>query len=117
MNNSYASTILKIYNKRFQNNTVGLFYLGLITIIITLMSNYGDKEFIERQEDLRIFGLRIRELRKKSKLTQSELAEKIGLSTNFIGMVERGERNTSVDKIFKLSRAFNLSLAEFFKTL
>lgn len=96
---------------------MGLFYLGLITIIITLMSNYGDKEFIERQEDLRIFGLRLRELRKKSKLTQSELAEKIGLSTNFIGMVERGERNTSVDKIFKLSCAFNLSLAEFFKTL
>ena len=96
---------------------MGLFYLSLITIIITLMSNYGDKEFIERQEDLRIFGLRIRELRKKSKLTQSELAEKIGLSTNFIGMVERGERNTSVDKIFKLSLAFNLSLAEFFKTL
>ena len=89
-----------------------MFYLVLITIIITLMSNYSDKEFIERQEDLKIFGLRVRELRKKRKLTQSELAEKIGLSTNFIGMVERGERNTSVDKI-----AFNLSLAEFFKTL
>ena len=43
------------------------------------MSNYSDKEFIERQEDLKIFGLRIRELRKKSKLTQSDLAEKIGL--------------------------------------
>lgn len=96
---------------------MGLFYLGLITIIITVMSDLDNKELVERQNDLRIFGLRIRELRKKSKLTQSELAEKIGLSTNFIGMVERGERNTSVDKIFKLSRAFNLSLAEFFKTL
>lgn len=96
---------------------MGLFYLGLITIIITVMSDLDDKELVERQNDLRILGLRIRELRKKSKLTQSELAEKIGLSTNFIGMVERGERNTSVDKIFKLSRAFNLSLAEFFKTL
>ena len=94
-----------------------MFYLGLITIIITVMSDLDDKELVERQNDLKIFGLRIRELRKKSKLTQSELAEKIGLSTNFIGMVERGERNTSVDKIFKLSRAFNLSLAEFFKTL
>ena len=96
---------------------MGLFYLALITIIITVMSDLDDKELVERQNDLRIFGLRVRELRKKSKLTQSELAEKIGLSTNFIGMVERGERNTSVDKIFKLSRAFNLSLAEFFKTL
>ena len=41
------------------------------------MSNYNDKEFIERQEDLKIFGLRVRELRRKSKLTQSELAEKL----------------------------------------
>ena len=96
---------------------MGLFYLVLITIIITLMSNYSDKEFLERQEDLKIFGLRVRELRRKSKLTQSELAEKIGLSTNFIGMVERGERNTSVDKIFKLAKAFNISLAQFFETL
>ena len=94
-----------------------MFYLVLITIIITLMSNYSDKEFLERQEDLKIFGLRVRELRKKSKLTQSELAEKIGLSTNFIGMVERGERNTSVDKIFKLAKAFNIRLAQFFETL
>ena len=81
------------------------------------MSGLDDKELVERQNDLRIFGLRIRELRKKSKLTQSELAEKIGLSTNFIGMVERGERNTSVDKIFKLAKAFNISLAQFFETL
>lgn len=53
----------------------------------------------------------------RNNLTQSELAEKIGLSTNFIGMVERGERNTSVDKIFKLAKAFNISLAQFFETL
>ena len=35
------------------------------------MSDLDDKELVERQNDLRIFGLRIRELRKKSKLTQS----------------------------------------------
>lgn len=63
------------------------------------------------------FGLRVKELRKEKGLTQSELAEKIGLSNNFIGMIERGERNTSVDKIFKLAKAFNMTLAEFFKTL
>ena len=51
--------------------------MGLITIIITVMSDLDDKELVERQNDLRIFGLRIRELRKKSKLTQSELAEKL----------------------------------------
>ena len=76
-----------------------------------------DRNSQETINNLKIFGMRIHELRKKSKLTQSELAEKVGLSTNFIGMVERGERNTSVDKIFKLAKAFNISLAQFFETL
>ena len=69
------------------------------------------------KKDLLAFGLRVKELRKEKGLTQSELAEKIGLSNNFIGMIERGERNTSVDKIFKLAKAFKMTLAEFFKTL
>lgn len=83
---------------------------------MSLMNDY-DRNSEETKKNLKIFGLRIQELRKKNNLTQSELAEKIGLSTNFIGMVERGERNTSVDKIFKLAKAFNVSLAQFFETL
>ena len=80
------------------------------------MNDY-DRDSEETKKNLKNFGSRIQELRKKNNLTQSELAEKIGLSTNFIGMVERGERNTSVDKIFKLAKEFNISLAQFFETL
>lgn len=80
------------------------------------MNDY-DRNSEETKKNLKNFGSRIQELRKKNNLTQSELAEKIGLSTNFIRMVERGERNTSVDKIFKLAKAFNISLAQFFETL
>ena len=83
---------------------------------MSLMNDY-DINSEETKKNLKTFGSRIQELRKKNNLTQSELAEKIGLSTNFIGMVERGERNTSVDKIFKLAKAFNISLAQFFETL
>ena len=83
---------------------------------MSLMNDY-DRNSEETKKNLKTFGSRIQELRKKNNLTQSELAEKIGLSTNFIGMVERGERNTSVDKIFKLAKAFNMSLAQFFETL
>lgn len=83
---------------------------------MSLMNDY-DRNSEETKKNLKTFGSRIQELRKKNNLTQSELAEKIGLSTNFIGMVERGERNTSVDKIFKLAKVFNISLAQFFETL
>ena len=83
---------------------------------MSLMTDY-DINSEETKKNLKNFGSRIQELRKKNNLNQTELAEKIGLSTNFIGMVERGERNTSVDKIFKLAKAFNISLAQFFETL
>ena len=83
---------------------------------MSLMNDF-DRNSEEAKKNLKTFGSRIQELRKKNNLTQSELAEKIGLSTNFIGMVERGERNTSVDKIFKLAKAFNISLAQFFETI
>ena len=83
---------------------------------MSLMNDY-DINSEETKKNLKNFGSRIEELRKKNNLTQSELAEKIGLSTNCIGMVERGERNTSDDKIFKLAKAFNISLAQFFETL
>ena len=78
---------------------------------MSLMNDY-DRNSEETKKNLKTFGSRIQELRKKNNLTQYELAE-----TNFIGMVERGERNTSVDKIFKLAKAFNISLAQFFETL
>ena len=53
---------------------------------------------MEEKDNLLLFGSRVREIKKEQKLTQAQLAEKIDLSTNFIGMVERGKRNTTIDK-------------------
>ena len=60
------------------------------------------------------FGKRLREVRVAQKLSQSTLAEKTGLHTNYIGMVERGERNPSLINVNKLAEALKLSLSELF---
>lgn len=72
---------------------------------------------METENNLSKYGQRLRTLRKKKKLTQAKLAEKIDVSTNFIGMVERGKRNTTIDKAFKIAKALDLTLAQFFETL
>jgi transcriptional regulator with XRE-family HTH domain len=60
------------------------------------------------------FGKKVRELRTNQKLSQVALAEKSGLHANYIGMVERGERNPSLINIDKLAKALNVSLSELF---
>mgnify|MGYP001756700704 FL=1 len=60
------------------------------------------------------FGQRIRQLRKDHGLTQEQLAEKTGLHHNYIGMVERGERNLALVNIEIFAKAFDLSLSELF---
>lgn len=66
------------------------------------------------EDVLILFGNRLRELRVAQKLSQSALAEKSGLHPNYIGMVERGERNPSLININKLAEALNVSLSELF---
>ena len=52
---------------------------------------------------------RIVQLRKELKLSQSAFADKIGLSRNFIGLVECGERNLSDRTISDICDAFNVN--------
>jgi transcriptional regulator with XRE-family HTH domain len=50
-------------------------------------------------------GKTIRQLRSAKGWTQEELAEKAGLHPTYIGGIERGERNVSLDNLIKLARA------------
>ena len=50
-------------------------------------------------------GRRIFELRKKSKLTREQLAEKADISVQFLADIEKGRKNMSVTTLRKLSSA------------
>jgi len=67
------------------------------------------------KRDLQKFGKRVKELRRERDLTQLELAEILDLSPNFVGMVERGERNTTVENVFKIARALNAKPSTLFE--
>lgn len=59
-------------------------------------------------------GRRVRELRKNLAISQEQLAERAGLHRNYVGSVERGERDAGIGAIEGLALALNVSLAEFF---
>ncbi|WP_328801356.1 helix-turn-helix transcriptional regulator [Paenibacillus sp. LX16] len=57
-------------------------------------------------------GERIRTIRKAKGLTQQQLAELSGLDDAYIGSVERGERNFSIDTLEKVLTALNVTISE-----
>lgn len=61
------------------------------------------------------FGSRVKELRTKNKLTQEQFAHKTGLHKNYIGMVERGERNPSLINIQIIANGLNVTISELMK--
>jgi transcriptional regulator with XRE-family HTH domain len=57
---------------------------------------------------LELFGKKLRALRKDRRLSQEKLAELCDVHRNYIGRIERAERNISFDYVIRI--AFGLSV-------
>lgn len=57
---------------------------------------------------------RIKELRAKHKLTQSDLALKVGVRRETIVFLEKGKYNPSLKLAYDISRVFELTIEEIF---
>ncbi len=62
----------------------------------------------------RKFGQRIQELRKDRNMTQEDLAGEVGVDRSYMGFLERGEKNATLDKIGKIAKALHVDLKELF---
>ena len=62
-------------------------------------------------------GERLRAYRKAKGLSQETLAEYAGLHTTYIGQLERGEKNATIDSISKVANALGVSLSKLFENI
>lgn len=60
----------------------------------------------------RALGDAVREPRKARNLTQETLADHTGLTTNYVGDVERGERNLSVRALWAFADGLGIPTSE-----
>ena len=61
------------------------------------------------------FGEKIRRLRKKLSISQEELGFRAKLHRTYIGAIERGEQNISIDNIHRIAKALKLPVHELLK--
>lgn len=59
-----------------------------------------------------LFGVGLRRVRHERGLSQEALAEATGLSTNFVGEMERGLKAPGLGVIVRLARALDVSVHE-----
>lgn len=59
-------------------------------------------------------GKKIQRRRKLMKLTQEELAEKVGISLVYMGFIEQGRYAPSLEVLGKIAKALKISLSELF---
>lgn len=71
--------------------------------------HHGD---VPAQDPRLIFGKRVRKIRLKRLLSQEKLVELADLHRNYVGGIERGERNVSLLNIVKLARGLNVKPAK-----
>ena len=61
------------------------------------------------------FGVNVKRMRKHRKFTQEKLAELSGLTPVYIGEIERGKKNVSLEIAEKIANALDIELSELIK--
>ena len=70
---------------------------------------------MEKAEFSLLFGDFIKKLRQENKMTQPELADKLGNNFQNISAIERGEFTITIYTAQKIANAFEISLSSLFK--
>jgi transcriptional regulator with XRE-family HTH domain len=69
---------------------------------------------MNKPAQVELVGRKIRQLRRQRKLTQVELAEKIGIHQSDLSRMEQGEYKVGLDTLLKILATFDLSIGDFF---
>ena len=68
-------------------------------------------------EIAKLVGQRIRNYRMGQALSQEKLAEMAGCHPTYIGQLERGEKNATLESVEKIASALNISLSKLFEKM
>jgi transcriptional regulator with XRE-family HTH domain len=62
-------------------------------------------------------GQRVRALRTAQGMSQEEFAQRVGIDRSYMGVIERGGRNLSLEKVVAIAHALGLTPSELLEGL
>ena len=82
------------------------------------MSRGVNRQLLPDERDMKRLGMifikNLKEYRKKCGFTQAQLAEKVKVTPNYIGMLEMGRNFPATDLIERIAKALNIEMYELF---
>lgn len=78
------------------------------------MHHILDNCLMRHESRIKQFGKNLRKLRTEKGWSQEHFAELSGLHRTYIGAVERGERNPTIDVVFTISDALDCKISDLF---
>ncbi|MFN2238188.1 MAG: helix-turn-helix domain-containing protein [Thermoanaerobaculia bacterium] len=70
---------------------------------------------MNRSVQVELVGRKIRQMRRQHKLTQTELADRIGIHQSDLSRMEQGEYRVGLDTLLKVLQTFDVGIGEFFE--
>ena len=71
------------------------------------------EQLIQNMSELTVsFGLRVREQRKLKQISQEKLAFLSNIDRSYMGRIERGEVNITIEKIYELAKSLDVSVKD-----
>ena len=71
------------------------------------------EQLIQNMSELTVsFGLKVREQRKLKKLSQERLALLCNIDRSYMGRIERGEVNITLEKIYEIANALKVDIRD-----
>ena len=61
------------------------------------------------------YGEKVKAIRKSQNVSQEKLAELAELDRTYISDIENGKRNVSIETVFKIAKALDKSIVNFFE--
>lgn len=79
---------------------------------IAFTPNLWRVKYYKNNKVIRAFGKNLRRIRLSKGMSQEYLADEVGIPTNQVGRIERGEVNTSISVVFALAASLKTPIKD-----